>query len=270
MVPEPPAPELPATDEDAQAATVFMSPPLVSEPSDAGTGATIEEEQSSSEAEDPDATWQVPSATPAAVPPAQVDAEFVEAPLPPPPVAAAAPPAESPTIAIPVEAPLAGDPFSAPTGDDVAQPIPSIDTQVTMVPEAVEADAFPPMTPPTSPEPSPSDPPAPVMTEPETPFAPVEAPAAELPVPVPPEPPGPVAPLDVTLPAPEPAASSGPETPEATGGDDDLVERIAQRVVDKLSAKVIQEIAWEVVPDLAEGLIQKEIDALKSRIQKSG
>ena len=61
-----------------------------------------------------------------------------------------------------------------------------------------------------------------------------------------------------------------PETPEASGVDDDLVERIAQRVVDKLSAKVIQDIAWEVVPDLAEGLIQKEIDVLKSRMPKSG
>ncbi len=74
----------------------------------------------------------------------------------------------------------------------------------------------------------------------------------------------------MTLPAPPPAASSLPETPEASGVDDDLVERIAQRVVDKLSAKVIQDIAWEVVPDLAEGLIQKEIDALKSRMPKSG
>ena len=48
------------------------------------------------------------------------------------------------------------------------------------------------------------------------------------------------------------------------------MERMAQRVVDKLSSKIIQEIAWEVVPDLAEGLIQKEIDALKSKMPKSG
>ena len=277
MVPEPPAPEVamepPAIDEDAQAATVFMSPPLVSEPSDAGTGAAIEEELSSSEAEDPDATWQVPSATPAAIPPAQADAEFGEGPLPLAPVSETAPPAEPPTMAIPMEPSLAGDPFSVPTGDDLAQPMPSVDTQAMMAPDAVDADAFPPMTPPTAPEPSPFDPPAPVMTEPETPFAPLEAPVAEPPVPVPPAPPVQpvqVVPLDVTLPAPAPAASSVPETPEASGVDDDLVERIAQRVVDKLSAKVIQDIAWEVVPDLAEGLIQKEIDALKSRMPKSG
>jgi hypothetical protein len=56
----------------------------------------------------------------------------------------------------------------------------------------------------------------------------------------------------------------------ATGAEDDLVERVAQRVVDKLSSKIIQEIAWEVVPDLAEGLIRREIDVLKSKIPKSG
>jgi hypothetical protein len=36
----------------------------------------------------------------------------------------------------------------------------------------------------------------------------------------------------------------------------------------QLSEKVIQEIAWEVVPDLAEALIQKEIQALKAKIPK--
>lgn len=67
------------------------------------------------------------------------------------------------------------------------------------------------------------------------------------------------------------AASSG-RPAVASGGsvDDDLVERVAQRVVDKLSSKAIQEIAWEVVPDLAEGLIQREIDVLKSKLPKSG
>ncbi len=66
------------------------------------------------------------------------------------------------------------------------------------------------------------------------------------------------------------AAAESPPSPSPTGDDDDLVERIAQRVVDKLSSKVIQEIAWEVVPDLAEGLIRREIDVLKAKIPKSG
>ena len=67
-----------------------------------------------------------------------------------------------------------------------------------------------------------------------------------------------------------PLSTSDPRVPAATSADDDLVERVAERVVDKLSSKIIQEIAWEVVPDLAEGLIQREIDVLKSKIPKSG
>jgi CheY-like chemotaxis protein len=67
--------------------------------------------------------------------------------------------------------------------------------------------------------------------------------------------------------------SVGEEPHAISGGaavaiDDALIERVAQRVVDKLSQKVIQEIAWEVVPDLAEGLILKEIAALKAKIPK--
>ena len=296
--PVPMVPESPAVDEDAQAATVFMSPPLVSEPSDAGRGATIEEELNPIEAEDPDATWQVPSEKPPAAPPVKVDGDFEAVSSAPsgfeaPSSTDALPPAESPKIAIPMEAPPAADAFSPPTGDDVAEPIPTIDTPATTEP-AAEADPFEEMTPPSTPEPSPPpDPPdLPKMTsEPETLFAPVEVPPVDVPpvdVPVPsvppveapvvasapeplnPEPPVPAAPLDVTLPAPAPAASPAPDTPKPDGSDDDLVERIAQRVVDKLSSKVIQEIAWEVVPDLAEGLIQKEIDALKSKIPKSG
>jgi CheY-like chemotaxis protein len=56
--------------------------------------------------------------------------------------------------------------------------------------------------------------------------------------------------------------------PSSVAIDDDLIEKVAQRVVDKLSEKVIQEIAWEVVPDLAEGLIRREIEALKAKIPK--
>jgi CheY-like chemotaxis protein len=67
-------------------------------------------------------------------------------------------------------------------------------------------------------------------------------------------------------------ASFEPNTPSSGNSsvaiDDALIDKLAQRVVDKLSSKVIQEIAWEVVPDLAEGLIRKEIEALKAKIPK--
>jgi CheY-like chemotaxis protein len=69
----------------------------------------------------------------------------------------------------------------------------------------------------------------------------------------------------------EPASFESKAPPSGNSSvsiDDALIEKLAQRVVDKLSSKVIQEIAWEVVPDLAEGLIRKEIEALKAKIPK--
>ncbi len=43
----------------------------------------------------------------------------------------------------------------------------------------------------------------------------------------------------------------------------EMVDAVARRVVEILSEKAIQEIAWEVVPDLAELLIKKEIERLQ-------
>jgi hypothetical protein len=68
-----------------------------------------------------------------------------------------------------------------------------------------------------------------------------------------------------------PSASSAVAT-RADGAplaiDDALIDKVVARVVDKLSQKILQEIAWEVVPDLAEGMIQREIDALKAKLSK--
>jgi len=168
------------------------------------------------------------------------------------------------------------------------EPIPSVDTQATIDPVLAGAEAFPPISPPAVvPDvpslvdtPELSDVPA-MTTEPETPFTPLEPLIAPPPAAAEPAPPVEVAPLPSPPPPPAPlepapagpAASVEPDAPSsepASSADDDLVERVAQRVVDKLSAKVIQEIAWEVVPDLAEGLIQKEIDDLKSKIPRTG
>jgi CheY-like chemotaxis protein len=46
--------------------------------------------------------------------------------------------------------------------------------------------------------------------------------------------------------------------------DSDTVTRIARLVVEKLSEKVIRDIAWEVVPDLAEMIIRQEIEKRKA------
>ena len=42
---------------------------------------------------------------------------------------------------------------------------------------------------------------------------------------------------------------------------EELVERIANRVMEKLSREVIERIAWEVVPDLAELMIKEHVEA---------
>jgi len=57
---------------------------------------------------------------------------------------------------------------------------------------------------------------------------------------------------------PEPVAAStsfspGPLTPE-------MIDVIARRVVEMMSDKVVREIAWEVVPDLAELLIKQQLE----------
>lgn len=43
----------------------------------------------------------------------------------------------------------------------------------------------------------------------------------------------------------------------------EAVDAVARRVVEIMSEKILQEIAWEVVPDLAEQLIKKEIERLQ-------
>jgi hypothetical protein len=47
--------------------------------------------------------------------------------------------------------------------------------------------------------------------------------------------------------------------PEIT---EELINKIADRVVGKLSEKVISDIVWQVVPDLAEKMIRRELEKL--------
>jgi hypothetical protein len=39
-----------------------------------------------------------------------------------------------------------------------------------------------------------------------------------------------------------------------------MIDAIARRVVEMMSDKVVREIAWEVVPDLAELLIKRQLE----------
>ena len=56
--------------------------------------------------------------------------------------------------------------------------------------------------------------------------------------------------------------SAGAVSPE--GLSPELIDAIARRAVEQLSEKVVREIAWEVVPDLAELLIKRQLEENKS------
>ncbi len=71
---------------------------------------------------------------------------------------------------------------------------------------------------------------------------------------------------------PASAATSGteptgetPAPPSGAGLPDADVERIAKRVVELLSDKAVRDVAWEVVPDLAELVIRDRLRELESQ-----
>jgi hypothetical protein len=73
----------------------------------------------------------------------------------------------------------------------------------------------------------------------------------------------------VVEPEPEPAfAEPEPVAAPATGLTADqltpeMIDAIARRVVEMMSDKVVREVAWEVVPDLAELLIKQQLEKTK-------
>ena len=71
---------------------------------------------------------------------------------------------------------------------------------------------------------------------------------------------------DVASPSPEAAPDASEAAQVAVPVE--MVEKIARRVVGEFSEKVVREIAWEVIPDLAEALIKKEIARLKAELQQ--
>jgi CheY-like chemotaxis protein len=89
--------------------------------------------------------------------------------------------------------------------------------------------------------------------EPET-----EAPPAEAPAPAEPAP---------AAPAPEPESPTVRAAAEATGLSDRDVERIARRVAELVGEQAVKEVAWEIVPDLAEVVIRDRIQQLESEVE---
>jgi CheY-like chemotaxis protein len=116
-----------------------------------------------------------------------------------------------------------------------------------------------------------------------------ETETAEPPAPAPARTPPP--PVSLVTPAPSPAASRHP-LPEGGGGErgpvadpDDLlglqsifrqepqrvapamteddIDRIADRVIQRLSTQVIESIAWDIVPDITEKIVREEMKRVK-------
>jgi CheY-like chemotaxis protein len=78
--------------------------------------------------------------------------------------------------------------------------------------------------------------------------------------------------IEVAQPEPEPEpmfAEPAPAAPATAITTDQLspemIDAIARRAVELMSDKVIREIAWEVVPDLAELLIKKQLEESQSK-----
>jgi CheY-like chemotaxis protein len=66
--------------------------------------------------------------------------------------------------------------------------------------------------------------------------------------------------------APEVPPATEPERAAAAGLSDADVDRIARRVVELMGDGVLREVAWEVVPDLAEVVIKDRLRELESQL----
>ena len=289
--------EAPIAAEEEDSSTVFMAPPPHAAPPAPAAAPPVASQnyEVQYEADDMDATWRMPNEGGAESTPAyQGFDEFADTPLseatafvPPPPetpVIAQAPPLEMPPpLTPPAPEPVFEpyDPFVAAATQHSAasfEPAPSFESDQTVdsaltgpedafdrmatggtgafdaygEPEIVAQDE------------APAAEPEPVLetNAANEPFnEPFDEPFDELDTPGPSEVSEPVlAARSASPPVASPVSS--------TSIDDALIDKVVARVVDKLSQKILQEIAWEVVPDLAEGMIQREIDALKAKLSK--
>ncbi|MGH9390651.1 MAG: hypothetical protein ACRD1Z_13630, partial [Vicinamibacteria bacterium] len=281
--------ESPIASEEEDSSTVFMAPPPIGAPSAPAQNFTSQDYEVQYEADDMDATWRMPNegATDSAAsyqgfeefadPPLSDASAYTPPPIPEPPTIAEAPPLEMPpplTPAAPEPVPTFEpyDPFVAAAQHSAAgfEPVSpfendqTLDSAVTATDDTFERiptgsfDAY------GEPEIIAQNEATLAESEPvyETNAAhqPFDEPFDEIDTPGPSEiaePPG------FAVNASSAAGDGGPGAI-----DDALIDKLAARVVDKLSQKIIQEIAWEVVPDLAEGMIRREIEALKAKLAK--
>ncbi len=74
----------------------------------------------------------------------------------------------------------------------------------------------------------------------------------------------------VPEPEPEPVASYAAAPPSANGNgklSDDDVDRIARRVVELLGDRAVRDVAWEVIPDMAEVIIRERLRELEAQVE---
>lgn len=67
--------------------------------------------------------------------------------------------------------------------------------------------------------------------------------------------------------APAPAADGGAAAASNGGLSDEEVERIARRVVELLGDRLVREVAWEVIPDMAELVIKDRVRELERQLE---
>jgi CheY-like chemotaxis protein len=92
-----------------------------------------------------------------------------------------------------------------------------------------------------------------------------------------PEMPTEAAPVETAPPEPAPSYTPPVETVEATAEDErptgplseEDVDRIARRIVELLGDRAIRDVAWEVVPDLAEVVIRGRLRELESQVESA-
>ena len=79
-----------------------------------------------------------------------------------------------------------------------------------------------------------------------------------------PPPPPPAPPTPAPAPKAETSSSSGSTSSSSGELSDEQIDKIARRVVQLLSDQVVRNIAWEVIPDLAETVVKERIRQLES------
>ena len=122
-------------------------------------------------------------------------------------------------------------------------------------PEPVAAPAW------ETPTPEPAATPQPAWAAPDP--TSIYAPAVTAPEPA--FPPGPTAQMESV---PEAAEVSGAAASNGNGRlSDDDVDRIARRVVELLGDKAVRDVAWEVIPDMAEVIIRDRLRELEAQVE---